>query len=116
MKLMTNTTYYKLTPISEKPEKDGWYYIANPNEEILPRMIEYRRNEGWLNWMELNAAYYLRPVTSDELVKENERLRELLLEAFISGANADNQFCGFPSEAHKYRMEIFEEFKKQHNL
>lgn len=51
-----------------------------------------------------------------ELKREVHRLKELIQGAFIAGANADNAFCGFPSESTKYRIEIFNEFKQQHNL
>lgn len=50
------------TPIADTEGlADGWYYVCNPNKEILPRMVQWY-NKTWNNWNEMNLSFYLRPL------------------------------------------------------
>lgn len=60
---------YIPTPISNPPEKDGWYYVMNPNKEIMPRMVQFY-NGNWSNWQDVNIEYYLKPVSLTDLLGE----------------------------------------------
>ena len=52
--------YFEVVDISQKPDKEGWYYVMNPNKEILPRMIEFRGGE-FRNHSNVLASFYLKP-------------------------------------------------------
>jgi len=53
--------YYEVVDISQKPDKDDWYYVMNPNKEILPQMIEYKMGI-FHNYNNASASYYLKPI------------------------------------------------------
>jgi hypothetical protein len=61
--------YYEVVPITEKPEEEGWYYVLNPNGEILPIMIEYKLGIFYNNNKAL-ASYYLKPLSDLPLSRE----------------------------------------------
>jgi hypothetical protein len=61
---------YIETPIDQTEGlEDGWYYVLNPNKEILPRMIQWY-NKTWNNWNEMNISSYLRPAPDNSVVVE----------------------------------------------
>jgi hypothetical protein len=86
--------YYKVVPITEKPEKDGWYYVMNPNREIMPRMIEYKVG-CFHNHNKVLASYYLKPIESlpidrdkadpSVLVKASKNVIETMFWLYTAG-------------------------------
>ena len=81
--------YFKLTPITEKPEKEGWYDVHFNNGGI--GRCHYS-NKGW-NYRgpeRLQITHYYKPLPADTIVISEEKLREVLGKAFASGVDYDN--------------------------
>ena len=82
MELTPETLFIKVA-VSEKPVQSGWFYVCNPNGEIMPRMICYNHlADEWQNHQQVNFTHYLRPITAAELL---EWKRKIAGEAWNAG-------------------------------
>lgn len=64
--------YFEIVPISEKPEKDGWYDLINP-EGVYKSTSAYFSNGKWskIESYEIdNYSHYYRPITSLPIDRE----------------------------------------------
>jgi hypothetical protein len=67
----TMSKYYEVVSMDQKPDKDGWYYVLNPNQEILPRMIEFKGG-SFHNHNKVLASYYLKPLSVVLSIRDKE--------------------------------------------
>lgn len=83
--------YYEVVSISEKPERDGWYYVLNPNREILPRMIEFKVG-GFHNYNKVLASFYLKPI--EQLPSSKDSVKQIASDAWDAGIKSSMMHFG----------------------
>lgn len=87
---MTPTAYI-VTPITVPPIKEDWYYVMNPNKEILPKLMQFK-DTYWDNHTQLNVSFWLRPID----------LSRMLEEAWDAGAKSMKELLSVTLQQHKY--------------
>lgn len=70
--------YFEIAPISEKPEKDGWYEMVYSDGSLCPTKYEYR-NGHW-RYLFSVLTHWLKPLTS--LPVDRETARKIASEAW----------------------------------
>jgi hypothetical protein len=104
--------YFEIVPISEKPEKDGWYYVLNPNREILPRMIEYKVGR-FHNHNKVLASFYLKPIDALPIDRDKAAIIFDDAAAIDSKCVKPEGDCGYDSVQYQ---QLKEEYLKQFEI
>jgi hypothetical protein len=77
--------YYEVVPIDQEPEKRDWYYVMNPNGEMLQQLIYYSAGK-WHTYSGVNISFWLKPLSS--LPIDKEQAEKIAASGWDAGADS----------------------------